>query len=356
MESLEKLKQEAETAFRKRHRAKAIGLYLQYFSQIEPDYFSLIYVAKLYMDIGLPERGLEYYDKAIANAPSHGTAFTRKSCYLLEKKFGAIRQRLACVDRKQISMLSLGHKCRFGNQIFQYAFLKNYGEKFALDIGTPIWPGSFLFGLDDPNANTQPGTLKESQVDMMAALESGVPSLEDRNITGFFQFTTGRWNQFRQTYQRTFTPCERFMSTLMEPLGKMLDGHSTLVTFHIRRGDYTLLDEFPTAPTGWYLDWLQNNWHKYDSPILYIATDDASVVEDFSAYHPMSYQDLYVDFRGIEFMVDWVLIREADVVAISNSSFSMSAAMANKSASSFWRPQFDNELMMEFDPWNSSIL
>ena len=51
--------------------------------------------------------------------------------------------------KEVILMSTLGSNGRFGNQIFQYAFLNIYAKKYDLDIKTPSWIGHDLFGHHD---------------------------------------------------------------------------------------------------------------------------------------------------------------------------------------------------------------
>ena len=53
-----------------------------------------------------------------------------------------------------VSMKGLGNQGRFGNQIFQYMFLKNYALKYNLQALVPPWVGDWLFGLRDLPASS----------------------------------------------------------------------------------------------------------------------------------------------------------------------------------------------------------
>ena len=56
---------------------------------------------------------------------------------------------------------------------------------------------------------------------------------------------------------------------------------------------------------------------------------------------------------GADFMVDHHILRHADHVAISNSTFSFTAAMLNERAETFMRPHPNRRELVAFDPWDS---
>ncbi len=350
------LKDQAESAFRKGENAKSFALYKQYFRQSEPDLGSLLCVAKACMNLGLTRSGLKYYDQAIEFWPSHATAFSRKTCYLLEQICGQLMPVSANKHRDQISMRSLGNKGRFGNQIIQYAFLQNYAHRFNLDIGTNPWVGSYLFDICDPLPVTPPDVIRERQLDMLGTLMSGQNQLANRDITGYFQFHTEKWNNFREIFQSTFTPSDYFQSLLAENIAGRFKKDQTIVGLHLRRGDFVNSENHPVSPSCWYLKWLDGNWVTLQSPRLYIASDDPGVLNDFSQYDPVSYSSLGCDLQGLEFIVDWMMLQKASIVCASNSSFSITAAMANTTAKLFLRPPANNLDLEPFDPWNSQIL
>ena len=47
-------------------------------------------------------------------------------------------------------MSCLGRIGRFGNQFFQYAFLRHYARRHGLAVQTPPWIGQELFDCSDP--------------------------------------------------------------------------------------------------------------------------------------------------------------------------------------------------------------
>ena len=62
-----------------------------------------------------------------------------------------------------ITMSTFGTNGRFGNQIFQYAFLKIYAKEHDLQVQIPRWPiGEYLFGHQDPEISQILPQIRES--------------------------------------------------------------------------------------------------------------------------------------------------------------------------------------------------
>ncbi|MEM1168897.1 MAG: hypothetical protein AAGJ08_07420 [Cyanobacteria bacterium P01_H01_bin.35] len=58
-------------------------------------------------------------------------------------------------DRSVLTMSYLGKLGRFGNQFFEYAFLKICAEKSGAQVETPPWIGQKLFGHNDAPISKQ---------------------------------------------------------------------------------------------------------------------------------------------------------------------------------------------------------
>jgi len=86
-----------------------------------------------------------------------------------------------------ITMSKFGRFGRFGNQIFEYMFLKTYAKKHGLEVQIPPWVGNYLFGTDDP-----PTTLVLNNVPAEESYDPGVLNYDTpyywqvvcRNVTG----------------------------------------------------------------------------------------------------------------------------------------------------------------------------
>src|SRR5262249_51528371 len=77
---------------------------------------------------------------------------------------------------------------------------------------------------------------------------------------------------------------------------------------------------------------------------------------DFAEFCPWSAEKLSADIPGADFLIDHHILRHADHLAISNSTFSFTAAMLNAHARSFMRPDPVHRTLVTFNPWSSEVL
>ena len=134
---------------------------------------------------------------------------------------------------------------------------------------------------------------------------------------------------------------------------------STLVAIHMRRGDYHGLGwgPFVIAPPEWYRKWLDGVWDKLYRPVLFIASDSPGEVSgEFDDFRPLFGTDLGVDLSPADFYPEFYVLTQADMLAISNSTFSFVASMLNTTAKGFFRPDFTVPAILPFMPRDSEIL
>jgi len=267
-----------------------------------------------------------------------------------------------------VSMSSLGENGRFGNQFFQYAFLKTYGLAHNLNVENPPWIGQRIFQITDTPCSTTFAELREPDNDILNATwlrQSPPPSNVD--FWGYFQFHTSYYRPYREYLRSLFRFNEDTLAKT-EPLkARLLSQGKTIVGIHLRRGDYrpyeaTLTDERAAviyrAPSDWYKEWLRGFWHTLDSPVLFIASDEPEQCRlDFADYPTVISSDLGEGVDGEEsFINDFYLLTQCHAVAISNSSFSFASCMLNTAATIFARPHLPSAKLVPFDPWNSNVL
>jgi len=107
-----------------------------------------------------------------------------------------------------ISFRELGRYGRFGNQLFQYAFLRTTAQRLGVKFFCPAWPGDSIFFLDDDSERSRmPGpTDKEYRqpLENGGFIDSALRIGDGTNILGYFQaeryFDRGsvtRWYTFR---------------------------------------------------------------------------------------------------------------------------------------------------------------
>lgn len=277
--------------------------------------------------------------------PSWGDAFYVKKAIIMK------------MQRQVISMSTLGRNGRFGNQIFQYAFLKIYGREHDLSIETPKWIGQYLFGHSDPSVSCQLPQMREGTHDFAESIISkSQTSFKGVDFEGYFQYHTKYYAPHKKYFRSLFQPIPEIKEKMMEALSKLRSMGKTVVGLHLRRGDYRYGPWF-LAPSEWYKEWLQNSWKSLEKPILFIASDEPETVRNyFAEYKPIIATDLNAALPSAEFYPDFYLLSHCDIVAISNSSFSFAACMLNENCKLFFRPHLTTEKLITFDPWNSSVL
>ena len=269
---------------------------------------------------------------------------------------------------------------RAGNQFLQYMFLKSYAATHQCQLQLPSWVGNQLFGTNDPPITVSLPSYREP-VDAAANRQALPPTrdaLVGHDFVGYAQYHTSVYhdlalskNEVRGLLQPVASLRER-----LEPARQLLTREDRLVIgLHIRRGDYGRR-HFSLTPSSWFLQWLNDHWWQYtqpdNPPVLFIATEDPTVVEEFAAYHPVTATALGVELNQepmadynylphdletqepgqLDWYPDFYLLSQCHVVVASNSTFSFVAAMLNPSLQELWRPSLPAASFVLADPWN----
>lgn len=258
------------------------------------------------------------------------------------------------VRRPTITMSTLGSNGRFGNQFFQYAFLKIYALEHQLKVETPAWIGQQLFGHCDPPLSLRfPAVLEETNQLNQSQIPYAAPAYKNIDLWGYFQFHTRYYAPYQDYLRSLFEPVPEVKQIVEAALDRLRSWGKTLVGLHLRRGDYGSI-EFPIVPTAWYRECLRGFWETLDNPILFIASDEPqTVLPDFADYHPVTVSDLEIELPQAEFYPDFYLLSQCDAIAIANSSFSQAACLLNQRGKFFFRPHFPSQKLVPFDPWHS---
>lgn len=302
---------------------------------------------------GRDDDALASWDRAITCNPGFGEAFSRRTLLLLKRHLGPTpTPRPRAEQERRISASRLGLDGRFGNQMLQYGFVRLYAERHGLTLETPDWLGRHLFDLDDPLLGSPLPIIDEQRADL-ASDRTGCFAGHD--IRGYFCGDVSGWASDQEQFRTIFRPGRHVASLLDDALSHVRRAGRSMVAIHLRRGDFGW-GPFWIAPTIWYLDWLARIWPDLDQPVLFIATDDPRAADAFRAYRPITSHDLLPAPKGIEFLPDFHILSQADVVATSNSTFSGSAALLNPVAANFFRPDRDRTALVRFAPWNAPVL
>ena len=289
-----------------------------------------------------------------------------------------------------LTMSAIGKLGRFGNQIFQYAFLRICGRASNARIETAPWVGQALFHIDDPPVSVHLDKLVESGSNMEGifdvvpefmdhlewmtgskpgriGVEAMTEGVRSGDVIGLFQWHSSAYRPHKDFFRGLFQPRADLLPWLDEPLVEMRKQGKTIVALHLRTGDYRWLPQFSwtlTPPLEWWADWLRSVWKELDEPVLYLCSNDVSAVRPhFAEFNPFTSDDFPTRppprLKGIPvgFYRDYYVMTQADVLAASNSSFSFSAAMLNERATKFVRPHWDfRTRFIEFDPWDADPL
>lgn len=321
-----------------------------------PDYYpSVELLAMIQEQQGRNAEALASYEKAARISPGHGLPFTRMSILRIRPILGLPPRARPRSAVRRISMSSLGMNGRIGNQLLQYAFLRFYAAEHDLVPEVPDWVGRDLFDFDDPLPGEPLPLLSEDQVDLFAALndKNSIPYV-NVDLNGYFCTPTSSWTRHQSQFRQLFQPGRKLRPYLDEAVWKLKSCGNTVVAVHVRRGDFGY-GPFWVAPTCWYGAWLKELWPRLDRPVLYVASDDPTCIEHLNCFSPIGLAELGVSLPGAEFYIDHYLLSQADHLAISNSTFSFTAAMLNDRAQTFVRPDPTGHCLVPFDPWNAVV-
>lgn len=293
-------------------------------------------------------------------------------------------------DEKVLTMSSIGKLGRFGNQLFQYAFLSICAKQSGARIECPTWIGQSLFGLQD-TAITKclPPAIEyiDNQVTLFDVIPEFTPYIEklaqaksipvgvqslnsgicNVDLWGFFQLHSKVFRPYQEYFRSLFQPVDDLKIPLNNGLNILRSKGKTIVGIHIRRGDYITEPRAGftlTFPAKWYCQWLESIWDELEDPVLFLCSDDLdNVLPEFAKFSPVTIQNLEIklpDFfkeLDIDFYMDFFILSNCDVVCTSNSIFSFAACMLNERANMFVRPIWDFSIkFMIFDPWDSKPL
>jgi FkbM family methyltransferase len=236
----------------------------------------------------------------------------------------------------------------FGDQLFQYAFLKIYAQQHHLTVETPVWVGQQLFGYTDPPiSEVLPVQREETHKPTIANTEDLITNVD---FQGEFQYHTRYYAPYKTEFCALFQPTPEIEASLETALKNLRSSGKTVVGIYLEYDQ-----DNPTLPIDWYLEWLRGFWETLEAPILYMASNypEHIPLEDFSDYHPITAKDLEVECDIPPFYPDFYLLSYCDAVAISNSTFSFVASLLNSQGQYFFRPHLTAGKLIPFSPWNS---
>jgi hypothetical protein len=152
-----------------------------------------------------------------------------------------------------VTMSSLGSYGRFGNQFFQYIFLKMYSEKYNTSIQTPKWIGQELFGITDKSI--------DRRLPQIELPNSSIPCWEDPSLIkhmpllnvdlkGYFHYHTKYMKNCKKQIISLFQPIQKIKSYLQPIFENIKKNNRTLIGIHLRNGDFGKDHHFITPNYG----------------------------------------------------------------------------------------------------------
>eukprot|EP00871_Galdieria_phlegrea_P000226 jgi/Galph1/1203/GphlegSOOS_G5996.1 len=247
-------------------------------------------------------------------------------------------------NKKCITMSTFGELGRFGNQLLQYMSLVTLAETLGLEIQVPWWMGEPLFALDDSRieqrlpivfdglykqANCAWGDDYYQYLKEREPLELIYPSIllkkklleqkvVNRDLVGWFQWHTSVFRPHRKEIfhrLKCASPLKERLDKLLKSVIGEMEGACTLIGLHIRLGDYKEVSWKSFAyyvPLQWYKDWLAQIYSSAKNPIVFIASDELSVIlQEFEDYNVITCNDFgseisYLCEWNAEFFVDGI--------------------------------------------------
>lgn len=279
-----------------------------------------------------------------------------------------------------ITFSQLNARGRFGNQLGQRSWIKAYATEHDASWGVSPWVGEHLFGLQDPPVTEALPAFEEKceSGDVHKPLPPDGDEAIGRDYQGWCQFQTHWWTPERRVVWRDYLPTQAWMNRL-RPLSDTFARAGTTIGIQIRRGDYGQGSCYDAiTPIGWYLDWLRSHWLGFQTllrPLLFVATEDRDLLDEFASYAPETVESLGVELRAepyplynylpedvasgkahlLDWFPEWYALTQCDILLAANSTFSLTAAMVRSAAGkpvSFWRPSWEAQGFVEEPIWN----
>jgi len=308
---------------------------------------------------GNVEDALEEYNRAIELDPGAGYLFTKKSILLLKHNYKNLLSQILTKDKFKmrddyngiITMSELGYHGRFGDQLIQYMRLKLYAKRYNLFVQCPDWIGRYLFsGCNDPFISKVLPSISPMDPDFIKSMSENSSFFKNFDLMAGIGTSYSLTSDERKYLRNLFEPAHIWKDTLDQAYKNLHQKGQTIVTLHLRRGDFVRKGCW-VPKNEMYIDWLKQIWPDLKNPVLYIASDEIKkVIDDFKEFKPYSSEDICKNIIGAEFFVDFHIIKNSHIIATSHSNFSYTASWLNTNGFYFVRPVPKKNILEEFDP------
>lgn len=341
--------------------AAAAGRSFARATALRPDYAeAMAGLGEAWRALGEGDAAFGVLGRALWLRPNYSPPYVTHSLMRFERSLPAgslpwTARRPATAGRPRLTIASLASYGRFAHTVQEYVAVRLYAERYGLDFATPDWVGHAFFELDDPLMD---GALQPQFAEWRSVREEFARGFAERVVepyAGRDLFLGGSpvdvWQAgFRDRVLGWLRP-RACWTPFLEPAIVHLRGLGrTLVAFHIRQTDWW---DKAYTPLSLYLDWLDAHWQGLDHPVLFICTDEPKVVPEFARYRPLTLDRLPNSWPGLDYLLDFHVLMNADVVGISTGAFGRMAAALNRGAGTrFLRPDAANMALEPFAPWS----
>ena len=254
------------------------------------------------------------------------------------------------VRKQVVTMSTIGKNGGFGNQIFQYAFLKIYAQENRLSVETPKWLGQELFGHKDREINQDLPVVFENNNEIFPG---NGEIWKNVDIQGYFLYHTSYYRTHKEYFCSLFQPVAEIEALVKVAWEKLCSRGKTIIGLHLQLNSDENNNSV-VASSEWYKIWLHGLWETLEEPVLFIASDHVEEINQgyFAEYNPITAGDLEVE-ANLEYL-NFFLLSKCDFVAISNTAFAFAACLLNETGKYFFRPHFSTAKLIPFEPWNSN--
>lgn len=312
-------------------------------------------IATLNLEADAPQEAARLISR-VAGDSSH--LFTVKSIASLRVTLEAHGQRVIRPPAPdpalpRICSSTLATHGRFAHNALEYILIRLYAEKYGYVLETPEWVGGYYFQIDDPlrSRPLRPLYFPRRVINRLLTGDAPFPPISNCDILSPL-FLFEHREEYRERVQSWLQPRKVWRPFIDPAMERLRSRGDTVIAIHIRRGDFVKF-KYPLTQTAWYVDWLRGIWDTVKNPVLYLASDDLDGVRrDFAQFRPVVRQDVCDPWPGLEYLQDFNVLANADIVGISAASgYSVLAARVNTGVRLCVEPDMERQCIRPFLPW-----
>ena len=161
-------------------------------------------------------------------------------------------------------------------------FLHVYAKRYNLNVQIPAWCGQHLWNTKDAPISSEMPTYHEKNADggMSEQYPPSGNEVVDRDWSGYGQFHLSWYRDERDFIRSLFVPSGDAISRVAPSFATLKSLGNTIVGMHIRRGDSGRL-LYHRTPIDWYHRLLHEIWPTLDAPVLFVASQNSGLVNEF---------------------------------------------------------------------------